>query len=336
MDAGMNTSPVRDRLVSVLVGMACLVVIVAGMKAMAPILNIFLLAWLLADAISPLPNWMMRRRVPRTPAAVGTLLIVIFCGIAIATVMSWSVIGLSQKLPQYQATLTGTYGTVVDFLASKGVDITQVSPLASLTPARIFSFAGMILGQIGNLLGDTLLLLILVVILLFEFIEDPKPGQRDGKADTSLLSVFREASSDVRVYVSVTSSTGALQAVINIALYAVMGIDYAVTWGILFFFMNFIPVIGGFISVIPPVALGFLESGWEVALAVLVLFSINNFVWDNILKPRYMGRSLNIPFLLIILSVIFWSWVLGSVGTIVAVPLTMAIRSLYYGSDLSS
>lgn len=94
--------------------------------------------------------------------------------------------------------------------------------------------------------------------------------------------------------------------------------------------MNFIPVIGGFIAIVPPLALGFLESGWTTALAVLVLFTINNFVWDNILKPRFMEKSLDIPFLLIILSLIFWSWVLGSVGTILAVPLTMVVRNLYY------
>ncbi len=88
-------------------------------------------------------------------------------------------------------------------------------------------------------------------------------------------------------------------------------------------------------AVIPPVVLGFLESGWEVALAVLVLFSINNFAWDNILKPRFMERSLHIPFLVTTLSVVFWSWVLGSVGTILAVPLTMVVRNLYYNKNIS-
>lgn len=325
----------NNQLLRILVGGACLVVIVAGMKAMAPVLNIVFLAWLLAYAISPLPNWMMRKHVPKIPAALITLLIVVFGGIAIAMVLSYSIIGLSRKLPVYQTILADTYGHVVEFLAARGVDITQTRPLASLTPSRIIGFTGMILGQIGNLLGNTLLLLILVAILLFEFLEDSKHPSQDIRAERSLFSLLQEASNGVKVYVSVTSSTGALQAVINIVLYMALGIDSAVTWGILFFFMNFIPVIGGFVAVIPPVALGFLESGWEVALAVLVLFSINNLVWDNILKPGFMEKSLNIPFWVTILSVIFWSWVLGSVGTIVAVPLTMVVRNLYYSKNIS-
>ncbi len=223
----------------------------------------------------------MRKHVPKIPAALITLLIVVFGGIAIAMVLSYSIIGLSRKLPVYQTILADTYGHVVEFL------------------------------------------------------EDSKHPSQDIRAERSLFSLLQEASNGVKVYVSVTSSTGALQAVINIVLYMALGIDSAVTWGILFFFMNFIPVIGGFAAVIPPVALGFLESGWEVALAVLVLFSINNLVWDNILKPGFMEKSLNIPFWVTILSVIFWSWVLGSVGTIVALPLTMVVRNLYYSKNIS-
>jgi len=183
----MNSSKADNRLLRILVSGACLVVIVTGMRAMAPILNIVFLAWLLAIAISPLPNFMMRNHVPRIPAALSTLLIVIFGGIAIAMVMSYSIIGLSRKLPQYYTILADTYGRLVDSLAARGVDITQSTPLAGLTPSRIFEFISMILGQVGNLLGNTLLLLILVAILLFEFLDDPKRPAKHKEEEMSGL-----------------------------------------------------------------------------------------------------------------------------------------------------
>lgn len=314
----------------ILIGGACLVIIVAGMQAMANVLNIIFLAWLLAYAILPLPNWMMRNRVPEAPAVLATLLIVIFGGIALAVFMSYSIVGLTQRLPAYETNLAGTYTTIIDYLAARDIDLAQVRPLEGLTPSRVIGYARMILGQIGNLLGNTLLLVLLVAILLFEFLgEDLKRSQYRG-GEKPLISILQDASRDVQAYVAVTSATGAVQAVINIVLYLALGVDFAVTWGILFFFMNFIPVIGGFVAVVPPVALGFLESGAVTAVAVLVLFTINNLLWDNVLKPRFMEKTLDIPFLLIILSLIFWSWVLGSVGTILAVPLTMVVRNLYY------
>ncbi len=325
----MRNSQADSLLMRILIGGACLVIIVAGMQAMANVLNIIFLAWLLAYAILPLPNWMMRNRVPEAPAVLATLLIVIFGGIALAVFMSYSIVGLTQRLPAYETNLAGTYATIIDYLAARDIDLSQVRPLEGLTPSRVMGYARMILGQIGNLLGNTLLLVILIAILLFEFLGEDRKNSQD-RGNRPLISIFQDASRDVQAYVAVTSATGAVQAVINIILYLALGIDFAVTWGILFFFMNFIPVIGGFVAVVPPVVLGFLESGAVTAVAVLVLFTINNLLWDNVLKPRFMEKTLDIPFLLIILSLIFWSWVLGSVGTILAVPLTMVVRNLYY------
>ncbi|HON37862.1 MAG TPA: AI-2E family transporter [Deltaproteobacteria bacterium] len=326
----MSASQAESQMMQILIGGACLVIIVAGMRAMAHVLNIVFLAWLLAYAILPLPNWMMRHRVPEAPAVIGTLLIVIFGGIALAVVMSYSIVGLGQRLPTYETNLADTYSALVNYLAARDIDLAQVRPLEWLTPSRVIGYARMILGQIGNLLGNTLLLVLLVAILLFEFLEEDKRLLESRAEKRPIISIFQAASSDVQAYVAVTSTTGAVQALTNIILYLALGIDFALTWGILFFFMNFIPIIGGFIAIVPPVALGFLESGIMTAVAVLVLFTINNLLWDNVLKPRFMVKVLDIPFLLIILSIIFWSWVLGSVGTILAVPLTMVVRNLYY------
>ncbi|HPW69654.1 MAG: AI-2E family transporter [Deltaproteobacteria bacterium] len=326
----MSVSQVESQLMRILIGGACLVVIVAGMQAMANVLNIVFLAWLLAYAILPLPHWMIRHGLPEVPAVLGTLLIVIFGGITLAVVMSYSIVSLGQRLPTYETNLADTYAAMVDYLAARDIDLAQVRPLEGLTPARMIGYARMLLGQIGNLLGNTLLLVLLVAILLFEFLGEDRRRLEYRAEKRPVISIFQEASSDVQAYVAVTSTTGAMQALINIALYLALGIDFAVTWGILFFFMNFIPVVGGFIAIVPPVALGFLESGVMTAVAVLVLFTINNLLWDNVLKPRFMEKTLDLPFLFIILSLIFWSWVLGSVGTILAVPLTMVVRNLYY------
>ncbi len=119
-----------------------------------------------------------------------------------------------------------------------------------------------------------------------------------------------------------------MQAIANVLLLTILGVDFPITWGVLFFFLNFIPTLGFLLALIPPVIVAFIESGWKIALVVIIGYWVFNFVGDNIIKPRFMKRGLNISFLMIILSLIFWGWVLGSAGVVLAVPLTLAIKNL--------
>ena len=264
----MSASQAESQMMQILIGGACLVIIVAGMRAMAHVLNIVFLAWLLAYAILPLPNWMMRHRVPDAPAVIGTLLIVIFGGIALAVVMSYSIVGLGQRLPTYETNLADTYSALVNYLAARDIDLAQIRPLEWLTPSRVIGYARMILGQIGNLLGNTLLLVLLVAILLFEFLEEDKRLLESRAEKRPIISIFQAASSDVQAYVAVTSTTGAVRGLDQYHPVSGLGHRLCPDLGDTLLFMNFIPIIGGFIAIVPPVALGFLESGVMTAVAV--------------------------------------------------------------------
>jgi predicted PurR-regulated permease PerM len=321
----------RDRineLLPVLIAAACIVVIVAGMKAAAPLLNNIFLAWLLAYSISPLPHWLMKKRIPTALAVLLTILIVVVGGVAIASLFGLSVSGLIQKLPAYQLRLT----EVVDSLRSipfvKEIDVEKIKSLEMFSPARLVGYAGAVLGGIGGILGNTLLIIFLVAILLFEFAGIQENAEKSSVKRDTLMARFQDASKDVKTYVAITGATGLMQAVANTILLAVLGVDFAITWGVLFFFFNFIPAFGFALALIPPLIIAFLESGWRIALAVGIGYWVFNFVGDNIIKPRFMKKGLDISILTIILSLLVWSWVLGSIGAILAIPLTLAVKNL--------
>lgn len=324
----MNGTDRITALLPVLVATACIVVIVAGMKAAAPFLNNIFLAWLLAYSISPLPYWLMRKRVPTGLAVLLTLLIVVVGGLAIASLFGISVSGLIQKLPTYQARLTEVLGSLHNVPFIKNLDLDKIKSLEMFSPARLVAYAGTILGGIGGILGNTLLIIFLVAILLFEFAGIQEDAGKSSVKKDTLMMRFQDASKDVKTYVAITGATGLMQAVINTILLAVLGVDFAITWGVLFFFFNFIPAFGFALALIPPLIIAFLESGWKVALAVGIGYWVFNFVGDNIIKPRFMKKGLDISILTIILSLLFWSWVLGSVGAILAIPMTLAIKNL--------
>jgi hypothetical protein len=124
---------------------------------------------------------------------------------------------------------------------------------------------------------------------------------------------------------------GLIAAVLDYALLEAMGVDYALLWGVLSFLLSFVPNIGFTLSLVPPTLLALVEKGWPSALIVLIAYQVINNVIDNVIGPRFVGREMKISALLSFLSVIFWAWVLGATGAILAVPLTVLIRDLAFG-----
>jgi len=334
----MNRSDQISSLLPILVATACMIVIVAGMKAAAPLLNNIFLAWLLAYTISPLPHWLMRKRIPTALAVLLTLLIVVVGGLAIASLFGLSVSGLAQKLPVYQARLNELLGTLNNIPFIKDFDFQKIKSLEVFSPARLVGYVGQLLSGIGGVLGNALLIIFLVAILLFEFAGSQEGADENNGDKGTLMSRFQDASKDVKTYVAITGITGLAQAIANTILLAVLGVDFPITWGVLFFFFNFIPAFGFLLALIPPLIVTFLESGWKLALAVGIGYWILNFIGDNIIKPRFMKKGFDISILAIILSLLFWSWVLGSIGTILAIPLTVFIKNLVirYASEMHS
>jgi len=325
----MNTFTQNSPVLRVLMGAACCVIILAGMKAIAPLLNMVLLAWLIAYSITPLPNWLMRKRVPSAVAVLITLLLVVIGGLTVASLLGLSIAGLIQKLPTYQADLTSLRDNVIGFLSSRGVDLSQIKSLDIFSPARVIQLTSSVLGGLGQLVGNTLILIFLVAIFLFEFAATEQDAANGHKSPVSVLSRMQTASQDVKRYVAIVGGTGLIQAVAMVILLQILGVDFAVTWGVLFFLLNFIPAVGFLLALIPPAIVGLLQSGWVTALFVVIGYWAINFVGDNILKPKFLKKGLDVSILVILLSLLFWNWVLGAVGAILAVPLTLAIKNLF-------
>jgi AI-2 transport protein TqsA len=325
----MNTFTQNSPVLRVLLGAACCVIILAGMKAIAPLLNMVLLAWLMAYSITPLPNWLMRKRVPSALAVLFTLLLVVVGGLTVASLLGLSIAGLIQKLPSYQADLTTLRDNVIGFLAGRGWDLSKIKSLDIFSPSHLIQLTSSVLGGLGQLVGNTLLLIFLIAIFLFEFAATERSAANGEKSPVSFLSRMQSASRDVKRYVAIVGGTGLIQAIAMVILLQILGVDFAVTWGVLFFLLNFIPAVGFLLALIPPAIVGFLQSGWVTALLVAVGYWAINFVGDNILKPKFLKKGLDVSIMVILLSLLFWNWVLGAVGAILAVPLTLAIKNLF-------
>jgi AI-2 transport protein TqsA len=132
-------------------------------------------------------------------------------------------------------------------------------------------------------------------------------------------------------YIKITSLTGLIFSVLVTIVMLIVGTDGAVTWGVLGFFLNFVPNFGMLLTVIPPVLLTMLERGWVPAVVVLVSFFLINFLTDSVIKPRFMKTGLNLGVLESFLVLMFFGWVLGAAGTVLSIPIYLTLKEVLRG-----
>lgn len=315
-------------LLRILIGGACAVIILAGMKAASPVLNIILLAFLLAQSVIPFTAWLIRKGAKPGLSVLLTILVVLIGGFAILSLLGVSISDLIRKLPFYQERLAGLRDGLQAFLATRGIDAASLVPLDAIPPKRIIELAAGVLGTVAGTMGNGLLLLVVTIFMLIELLTVQRKLEEGLYPEGSAMHRFEEINRDTRKYVAITGIAGFAQAVINTGLLLAIGVDYAITFGVFFFFCNFIPAVGFFIAIIPPLLIALLDSGWVQALYVLAGWWLVNVIFDNVIKPKFMQEGLDIPLILIIVGVIGWTWVLGPVGAILAIPLTMAVSRL--------
>ena len=323
----MNVTDRLSGLQRLLVAGACFVIIVGGLKAAAPIVNLVLLGLLVAQSLSNVPTWLIKKGMKPGLSVLVSILFVLAGGWLLVGLFTISSARLADQLPTYQARLGAIRDNVMAVLAGRGVDVSRISAFQPLDPNRALAAAGAFLGSLASALGTSILIILIAAVVLYE-ITQVRVLHHRGERPGTLAARFDEVTGQSRQYIALTGLAGLIQAAANLLILLVAGVDAPLTWAVLFFFLNFIPGIGFFFALIPPTLLALLEHGWQRALVVLVGWWIVNLIGDNVIKPRLFVKGLEISFTNIVFSVVFWSWVLGPPGAILAVPLSLSLRRL--------
>ncbi len=313
-----------------LLGGACAVIIVWGLRAAAGMLNPMLMAAFLALLFQSTATALRRRGVPTGLAVTLVVLMVVLTGLTMVGFLGASLSQLAGDIPRYSAELEKLANDATVALADRGIDAAAYMKSAIEGPQvgrTVLNISSGIVSGLGNLV---LTLFVFAFMLggmarLEERIEEGAREQRP------LAERFLAFSSTIRGYMGVRAVLGVIAAVLDLVLLLVVGVDYALLWAIVSFVFSFVPNIGFTLSVIPPVLLALVGNGWQAALIVLGGYMVINNVIDNVIGPRYVGRQMQMSALLSFVSVIFWAWVLGPTGAILSVPLTVLVRELAFG-----
>lgn len=307
---------------------ASIVIILAGLREVAPVLNIFLVALLLAVAISPLLTWQLRRGWPKSLSLAFTILIVIVIMGFFTTILGVAINNMVNKAPLYQDKIAELYHEGLLVLSSKGIDVSEVQKLDIFSPDKLVGYMTSFLQSIFSTFGNFFFVVLLMIFILIEFANLTLKTDGGEFQENSWQTRFGDISNDLRKYVSINAVTGLMTAVADFALLLAMGVDFAILWGFLAFLFSFIPNIGFILSVVPPALLALIQYGWGRCIMVIIGYLFFNSIVDNIIRPRFLGKEFKMSILVVFLSLLFWGWLLGAIGAVLGVPLTMSVKKI--------
>ncbi|MCP4901335.1 MAG: AI-2E family transporter [bacterium] len=312
----------------VLLTCASVIVIMFGLREAKTLVVPFLLATFIAILCAPFVAWLQRKRVP-TPIAV-LLVVIAFLGLAtaIATVVGGSLTGFSDALPKYQDRVDGIGEALVGWLEELGVQADELGEQIRtiVRPGSILELLRRGLSGFLSAFSNTLLVVLTVIFMLFEAAGMPAKARAAlGRPDADLTR-FANAAREVQKYLAIKTAISMVTGLVIGIWVAIVGLDFALAWAFLAFLLNYIPTIGSIIAAVPAVLLAIVQLGVGKAALVALGFIVVNIVFGNFVEPQLLGRTLGMSTLVVFLSLVFWGWVLGPVGMLLSVPLTMVVK----------
>jgi len=299
--------------------------IVTLLTTMAPLLTPVLLAIFIAIVAAPTLAWMRRKGVPKWGALFLIVFVLFDIGSLLALVMTGALEGFRNSLPGYQerfALLAQQFGSM---LAGTGVDNPVSAATLLMDPARLMRLVPRLLSSAGDVVATGLVVLLTVFFILVE-IPTMAPKLRAAfqlTPDGELR--LQQVLGNIKRFLQIKALTSLATAGCVWLLLWLFGIDFSILWALLAFFLNFVPIVGSILMMIPAVLLALVQFDLGTALLVAAGYLVINTMIGSVIEPRIMGKGLGISTLAVFIALMAWGWLFGAVGMFLAVPLTTAL-----------
>lgn len=306
---------------------AGLVVIAAGLKAAQALVVPFLLSVFIATIASTPMLWLESKKVPKLIALLIVLAGLVSMLLGVGALFTQSIGQFTESLPSYQERLRAIIEAVLNWMAEQGfASSTDYSDM--FDPSTALALVGTTLRGLGAVLSNGFLILLTVIFILAEASTVRGKLLMALKSPERQLPHFERFAKTVNRYMAIKATTSVATGLIIGWFLTFIGVDYPFLWGLLAFFLNFVPAIGSIIAAVPPVLLALmqLDGGVVLALVTALGFLVTNVLIGNFVEPRFLGQGLGLSTLVVFLSLVFWGWMLGPVGMLLAVPLTVTAK----------
>ncbi|MEI6682479.1 MAG: AI-2E family transporter [Bacteroidota bacterium] len=311
---------------SPVVKVASLIIILAGVIYAKSIITPCLLAFFISIICAQPIAWLEARRVPRWLAMIIVILglVLLFSGFAL--LIGGTLSSFSSNVSKYEISLTSISDSFIRYLNDKGINIPDNQLSNLIQPARILEFTAAAVNQLLNMMGNTFLILLIVLFTLMEFGSFSVKARAILAVSEDSISYISTITQNIRHYLGIKTLVCIATGVLIYVAMLILGVDYPLLWALIAALMNYIPNIGSIIAAVPAVLFALVQLGVPGALWTLGSFLLVNNILGNFVEPRIMGKGLGLSTLVVFLSLLFWGFILGTVGMFLSVPLTMTLK----------
>ena len=285
----------------------------------------------------PIHRWMVKHSFPSWLGALTsglTVLIVLALGFV---GMGWSVAATVTELQKYMPQMVGTYEESVRGLAKIGFSEDAIAEkLKGIDTSKIISVTSSVLSNTSSVVT---LIVVILTGMIFMVMDTPSMHRR---LELTALSKPRMAlglsdfAHGIRRYWLVTTVFGLIVAGFDWVALIIIGVPLAGVWALFSFLTNYIPNIGFIVGLLPPAMLAFFQDGWVACVAVIVSYSVLNFVIQSIIQPKFAGDAVGLTPTMSFVSLLLWGWCFGALGTLIALPCSLLVKSLLLDHDPNS
>lgn len=306
--------------------LAAIFIILAGIMASHTIVIPIILSLFISIIFTQPILWLETKKIPYSLA----LLIVLVSATLLFTVLG-GVIGNSlgnflQDVPKYEDTLRQTTLSIINRLNDMGANIDREQILKMVDPGKVLKFTAGAVGEIGNIMSDSFIIMFITIFMLLEVKTFMFKTELIEKMQGGSLQYMDKIGGSIRHYLSIKSAISLLTGILIWLWLTIIGVEYAILWGVIAFMLNFIPSIGSIIAAIPTMLLALVQLGPSGVVWTGIGYLAVNVLIGNVVEPRLMGRGLGLSTLVVFLSLIVWGYVLGTVGMFLSIPLTISIK----------
>lgn len=322
------------RALTILLGLAAAMVIILGARELAWLIGPVFLALVIVLLVHPLHTWLRHKKLPEGVALVGLLLAIFGVLLVLGSILVLALGRLVTVLPQYAAEADGLVSRLRDVLIAQGISRDTASTLlANVSLGAAVSALAPVLSGVVGLAANAIFLLSLMLFMGIDATGALGRIAALHKLRPRLGQAFAIFSANTRRFLGVTTAFAFITGFADTLLLLWLDIPLAVLWGLLAAICNYIPYVGFVIGLVPPALLALLIGDWPLMLIVIVAFIVLNSVLTSLIQPYFVGDAVGVSMPVTLVALVFWGWVLGPLGAILAIPLTLLVKAVLVDTD---
>jgi AI-2 transport protein TqsA len=322
----MNSTGIKTNERSSLVKVAALIIILAGVFYAKSFITPLLLAIFISILCEKPISWLEKKSVPKWIALIVVMLTLVLLFFGFSFLIGGTVSSFSSNVSKYGSSLTTIINSFIQLLNEHGLNIAKDQASSFIQPAKILEFTAGALNGLVHVLENTLLIFILIVFILMEFESFSDKAKAIFSGSDESIAYFSTIIQNIRHYLWIKTLIGLVVGILIYVGLMIIGVNYALLWALIVFLLNYIPNIGSVIATVPAVLFALVQLGIGGALWTLGTFMLIHNVVGNFFEPRIMGEGLGLSTLVVFLSLLLWGFLLGTVGMLLSVPITMTIK----------